>query len=237
MRLNLWSGPRNVSTALMYSFAQRVDTRVVDEPAYGHYLRVTGVEHPGGDEVLSTMDCDGDRVVREVVLGDCDRPILFVKQMAHHLVGLDRGFLAETNHAFLIRDPREMLPSLAQHLPHPSLRDTGLQIQSRLYDELRAWGQNPPVLDARYLLLDPAGVLEALCLQLGIPFDPAMLHWTPGARPEDGVWAKHWYANVHESQGFQSYVPKTDPFPEHLTGLLDECRPYYLHLRDAAIRS
>ncbi len=237
MRLNLWSGPRNVSTALMYSFAQRADTRVVDEPAYGHYLRVSGVEHPGASEVLSSMDCDGNRVIREVVLGPCDRPILFLKQMAHHLTGLDRSFLTETQNAFLIRDPREMLPSLAENLPDPSLQDTGLQVQSRLFDELRALGQDPPVLDARYLLLDPAGVLEALCLQLGIPFDPAMLHWSPGARPEDGIWAEHWYSNVHKSQGFHPYRPKTTPFPEHLEALLEECRPYYLHLRDSAIRS
>ena len=237
VRINLWSGPRNVSTALMYSFAQRSDTRVLDEPLYGHYLRVSGAPHPGAGEVMAHMDCDAARVLREVILGPCDRPVLFMKQMAHHLVEIDRSFFAKTVNVLLIRDPEEMLPSLAETLAVPTLRDTGLAMQSALSQELRAIGQEPPVLDARQLLLDPRGVLQQLCAALGIPFDEAMLHWPAGPRPEDGIWAKHWYQNVHRSTGFLPYQGKDGPFPDALRPLLAECKPHYEVLAQVAIRA
>jgi len=236
-RICLWSGPRNVSTALMYAFAQRSDTRVIDEPFYAHYLRVSGAEHPGRSEVLAGMDTDGRRIVRNVILGPCDRPVLFMKQMAHHLIDLDRSFLHKTVNVLLIRDPAEMLPSLAKNIPRPTLRDTGLKVQVDLLDELRALGQDPTVLDAKRLLLDPRGVLSALCQQLSIPFDGAMLSWPAGPRPEDGPWAKHWYQNLHLSTGFAPYQPKTDPFPDHLRPLLAECQPLYETLATRAIGS
>lgn len=238
-RINMWSGPRNVSTALMYSFAQRADTRVVDEPLYGHYLRVSGAVHPGGAAVQAAMDTDGDRVVRERVLGPCDRPVLFCKQMAHHLVALEpmtrARLLDESTAVLLIRDPREMLPSLVQQIAHPTLRDTALAMQTALLDELDAAGRTPAVLDARRLLLDPPGVLGALCARLGLPFDPSMLSWPTGGRPEDGVWAPHWYAAVHASTGFRPYSPKTAPFPERLRPLLEACLPHYDRLATLAI--
>lgn len=229
-RINMWSGPRNVSTALMYSFAQRNDTRVVDEPLYGHYLRVSGAPHPGADEVMAHMRTDARRVIEEVILGPCDRPTLFMKQMAHHLVELDRSFLAQTLNVLLIRDPLQMLPSLAQNLEQPTLRDTGLALQTELFAELRALGQEPPVIDAKHLLLDPRGVLRALCDRLGLAFDAAMLHWEAGPRAEDGIWAKHWYHAVHRSTGFQPYTEKAAPMPAHLQPLLAECLPYYEQL-------
>ena len=231
----MWSGPRNVSTALMYSFRERADTTVVDEPLYGHYLRVTGADHPGDEEVMAAMDCDGDRVVREVILGPCERPVLFMKNMAHHLVQLDRSFLSRITNVLLIRDPREMLPSLAQQLPNPILRDTGLAQQAEILDLILAKGEKPVVFDAKYLLLDPPGVLKRACEMLGIPFQKAMLSWPPGPKPEDGVWARHWYHGVHASTAFASYRPKTEPFPEHLEPLLTECRPLYERLRRFAI--
>lgn len=237
MVINLWSGPRNVSTALMYSFAQRSDARVLDEPLYGHYLRVSGAEHPAAVEVMAAMDCDGERVMRRILGDPGDRPVLFLKQMAHHLVDLDEGFLDACANVLLIRDPREMLPSLVRQITRPVLRDTGLERQWRLLADLRRRGQSPPILDARELLLDPAAVLEQLCTALGIPFDPAMLAWPAGPRPEDGVWAPHWYHNVHQSKGFQPYRPRTEPFPESLRPLLDECLPYYLELTRDAIRA
>ncbi len=243
LRINLWSGPRNVSTALMYSFAQRADTRVVDEPLYGHYLAVSGADHPGREEVLAAMDTDGERVVRDVILGPCDRPVVFFKQMAHHLFhageldGLDRGFLDRTANVLLIRDPEQMLRSLSRQIPRPTLRDTGLAAQSELLEELGRRGQEPPVLDARQLLLDPAAVLTKLCERLGLPFDPAMLSWAPKPRPEDGVWAPHWYENVHRSTGFTPYAHKRGPFPAELEPLLAECRPHYERLFREAIRS
>lgn len=198
LHINLWSGPRNVSTALMYSFAQRPDTWVVDEPLYAHYLRVTGIEHPGRDEVLAAQDADGERVVREVILAERERPLVFFKQMAHHLVELDRGFLHECANVLLIRDPAEVLTSLVRQLPEPRLADLGLALQREIFDQLTAAGPAPPVLDARELLLDPEGVLRRLCERLGIAFDREMLAWPAGPRPEDGVWAKHWYQGLHQ---------------------------------------
>jgi hypothetical protein len=237
LRIQLWSGPRNVSTALMYSFAQRPDTRVVDEPLYAHYLRVSGAEHPGKAEVLRSQEQDGEKVVRDVLLGPCDRPVIFFKQMAHHLVELDRGFMGKCANVILTRDPEEMLPSLAENLAVPTLRDTGYAMQTGLLRELRALGQDPPVLLARELLMDPRGVLTQLCSRLGLAFDERMLSWKPGARPEDGVWAPHWYANVHRSNGFQKYTRKRESFPQRLEPLLAECKPHFDELARSALRA
>lgn len=234
----LWSGPRNVSTALMYSFAQRTDIRVVDEPLYGHYLRISGADHPGRAEIRAAMDCDGDRVMRNLIQEQADHPAtrLFMKHMAHHLIELDLAFLQTTENIFLIRDPREMLPSLTIQLPHASLADTGLKRQWELYSELAEAGRPAAILDSRELLLDPAGVLQSLCQHLQLHFDAGMLRWNAGAREEDGVWAPHWYHAVHRSTGFAPYVAKAD-FPAHLQTLLDECRPWYEKLFEHAIRA
>jgi hypothetical protein len=231
LRLSVWSGPRNVSTALMYSFRQRSDTMVVDEPLYGHYLQSTGAEHPGAREVLDAMDNDGERVVREVILGPCGRPIHFFKNMAHHLPGLAPGFLDSITNVLLIRDPTEMLPSLATQLNSPTLRDTGLREQNVILDSILVRGEKPLVLDARELLLDPPGVLRRACAGLGIPFEDAMLSWPAGPKPEDGVWARYWYHNVHASTGFAPYSPPEDRFPARLEPLLEECLPLYRRLR------
>jgi len=237
LRISLWSGPRNVSTALMYSFAQRADTLVVDEPLYGHYLRVSGADHPGKAEVMAAMECDGERVIKEVIFGECAKPVLFFKNMAHHLVELDLEFLHSLTNILLTRNPEEMLPSLAQNIPQPTLRDTGYDVQVRLLGKLLASGQMPPVLEARELLLNPSAILQQLCQQLKLPFDNAMLHWTTGGRPEDGVWAKYWYDGVHRSTAFAEYQPKTAPFPDHLRPLLAECKPYYEQLLKYAIKN
>jgi hypothetical protein len=230
LRLSVWSGPRNISTALMYSFRQRSDTVVVDEPLYGHYLSTSDAEHPGAGEVLDAMDNDGGRVVREVILGPCERPIHFFKNMAHHLPGLDPGFLDSITNVLLIRDPTEMLPSLARQLNSPTLRDTGLREQIVILDSILARGEKPIVLDARELLLDPPGVLRRACAGLGIPFEDAMLSWPDGPKPEDGVWARYWYHNVHASSGFAPYSPPEDQFPARLEPLLEECLPLYRRL-------
>lgn len=237
LRLSVWSGPRNVSTALMYSFRQRTDTVVVDEPLYGHYLKSSDAEHPGAWEVLEVMDGDGERVVREIILGPCGRSVLFFKNMAHHLPGLDQGFLHRVTNVLLIRDPTEMLPSLAKQLPSPVMRDTGLREQAIILDSVLSQGEQPLVIDARELLLDPPGVLNRACDRLGIPFEDRMLSWPAGPKPEDGVWAKHWYHNVHASTGFAPYRPYTDPFPEKLEPLLRECLPIYKRLRKYAIEA
>lgn len=232
----LWSGPRNVSTALMYSFAQRGDTRVVDEPLYGHFLRVTGTNHPGRDEVMAAVNCDGDEVMRELLAEEGDREILFMKQMAHHLVGLDQSFMKKTQNVFLVRNPQQMLPSLTIQVPHAQLADTGLETQWHLYEELIGAGQQPAVLDSRELLLDPGAVLWKLCAHLRIPYTDDMLSWPAGARPEDGIWAPHWYHALHQSTGFSAYVAKRE-FPERLEPLLAECKPWYDKLYEHAIRA
>jgi len=234
----LWSGPRNVSTALMYSFAQRDDVCVVDEPLYGHYLRVSGADHPGRDDIIANMNCDGEAVMRELLARQKrDSSVhLFQKHMAHHLVDLDLGFLRETSNIFLIRDPREMLPSLTIQLPHAALSDTGLKRQWELYDELCTAGQTAVILDSRELLLDPAGILKKLCEHLDLHFDPRMLRWGPGALAEDGIWAPHWYHVVHQSTGFAPYRPK-GAFPEELEQLLADCKPWYDRLFENALTS
>lgn len=232
----LWSGPRNVSTALMYSFAQRDDIQVVDEPLYGHYLRVTDARHPGREEVMAAMNCRGNEVMSALIERQAETPAprLFLKHMAHHLIDLDLDFLRDTNNVFLIRDPREMLPSLTVQLPHAALKDTGLKRQWQLFEALRDAGQQPAIIDSRLLLLDPATVLRQLCAHLGLAFDHRMLGWQAGSRPEDGVWARHWYHAVHKSTGFAAYRPKQG-FPEALRTLLEECRPWYERLFEHAL--
>ena len=234
----LWSGPRNVSTALMYSFAQNSGVRVIDEPLYGHYLRVSGAIHPGREDILASMNCDGDSVMREILelQSNMQNRRLFVKHMAHHLVGLDLDFLHHTRNIFLIRDPVEMLPSLINQLPEANLRDTGLKRQWELFEALRESGRTPSILDSRELLLKPRHVLQQLCDRMELPLGDEMLSWEAGARPEDGVWAPHWYHAVHESTGFAPYVQKTE-FPNHLQSLLDECKPWYDRLLEHAIQA
>lgn len=222
----------------MYSFAELPGVRVIDEPLYGHYLRVSGANHPGGQEIMAAMNCDGDAVMQDLLLQQVEDQshVLFMKHMAHHLTELDLGFLRSTNNIFLIRDPREMLPSLTIQLPHATLSDTGLQKQWELYSDLADSGQQPAVLDSRELLLNPESVLRQLALHLNIEFTSDMLSWRAGARDEDGVWAPHWYHAVHKSTGFAPYEAKTD-FPDQLRPLLDDCRPWYEKLYERALRN
>jgi hypothetical protein len=236
-RICVWSGPRNISTALLYSFAQRADTRVVDEPLYGFYLAESGAEHPAHGELRALLDPDGERVVRDVVLGPCDRPVLFLKQMAHHLArDLDWAFLRRTVNVLLTRDPEQMLPSLDVQVPQPTMRDAGYDKLDALLDYCEAAGQQVPVLDSRDLQNNPEGVLSRLCARVGVPWDPVMLSWPAGPKPYDGPWAPYWYHNVHKSRGFSPYQPKAAPFPERLEPLLAECAPIYERLSALAIR-
>lgn len=229
-RISVWSGPRNVSTALMYSFHQRHDTTVVDEPLYAHYLVRSGVDHPGRAEVLAAQDSDGEAVIRDVVLGPVATQVLFLKNMAHHLGGLDWSFLTELTNVILTRHPAEMLPSLIQQVPHPDLEGTGLPVQVELLDYILDRGEDPLVIDSRLLLEDPAGMLASLCDRVGIPFDEAMLSWEAGPIPEDGVWAPYWYDSVHRSTGFSPYRPKRAEVPDRLRPLLAQALPLYERL-------
>lgn len=223
----LWSGPRNVSTALMYAFAQRRDTTVIDEPLYAHYLRVSGATHPGRETVLASQNPDGACVMRELLAARWDTPLVFHKQMAHHLVDLEPALFDSMEHVFLIRPPEEMLPSLARVLDTVELRDTGLPAQAALFDLLSDRGHTPRCVDGRALRNDPEVVLQALCRSLGIAFDPGMLHWPAGPRPEDGAWARWWYAQVHASTGFRPAGPSVPALPESVAHLLEPCRALY----------
>jgi hypothetical protein len=238
-RINLWSSPRNISTAFMYSFAQRADTTVVDEPLYAHYLSKTGstATHPGTQEVLIAQQNDGEKVVSDVVFGEYPTPVVLFKQMTHHLIQLDWSFMLRTENVMLIRNPREIIASYAKVIPNPSMQDIGVEKQSEVFDFLTKNNRLNAVVDARELLLNPASVLRQLCEKLGLGFDENMLKWQPGPRPEDGVWAKYWYENVHRSSGFEPFVEKNVTLPPHLEALAQCCQPFYEKLYQAALKA
>jgi len=208
---------------------------VLDEPLYGHYLKVSGVQHPGRDDVINSMELNGETVVLDLCQLDYEKPVLFIKNMAHHLVSLDLTFLGQMQNLLLIRDPKEMIPSLVKHIPYPEITDTGMKRQWELYNFLGDQGKNPIIIDAKQLLLDPKGILTRVCQALDIPYYQKMISWKPGPRAEDGIWARHWYHNVHKSTGFQSYRPIKEPVPEHLSDLLMECDYYYQMLYQQAL--
>jgi hypothetical protein len=232
----MWSGPRNVSTAMMYAWRQRPDTTVWDEPMYGHYLLVTGVDHPMRDEVVAAVPTDRDEILDLMLNGACPTPVWFFKNMAHHLVGFDMAVVDHLDNFLLTRDPRDMLPSLAAGLGRvPEMGDTGFDLQVAIVEQIEQEGGRPVVVDSRLLLDDPRGVLGELCLRLDLPFFDAMLSWPPGPKAEDGVWASHWYRRLHRSSGFEAYHPRTDPFPTELQMLLERCLPLYERLTEHAI--
>lgn len=235
-RICLWSGPRNISTALMYAFAQRSDTVVYDEPLYAYYLAKTGAHsyHPGAAEVLASQPHEAAPVMAQM-MGPQPKPVVFFKHMAHHLVELDWHFMADVVNVILTRDPAEMLTSYIKQIDAPTLADTGYDAQIRVMEHVQSLGKEILVLDARQVLLNPRQVLGTLCERIGIPFEENMLSWKAGARPEDGAWAPHWYKSVHQSTGFAAYQPKNEPLPPHLQPLLEQCRPLYARMRDAAI--
>ncbi len=240
VRINHISGPRNISTAMMYSFRSRADTTVVDEPLYGHFLRVKpDVDHPGRAETMASMQTDGEAVIRDVILGDHETPVVFFKNMAHHIIdtGLDLGFLDQVTNVLLIRDPAEMLPSLLDGFPSATATETGFPQQVVLLRRIVDSGAEPIVLDSKQVLLDPPGVLAELCRRIGIPWDPAMLSWEPGPKPEDGVWSVHWYHRLHETTGFAPYVPKDVAVPEQHQDTLQELQRCYAELSPYAIEA
>lgn len=233
MRLAMWSGPRNISTAMMRAWGNRPDTVVCDEPLYAHYLKITGLPHPGAVEVIAHHETDWRKVVAWLTGPIPEgRAIFYQKHMTHHLLPtIDREWLDELTHTFLIRDPREMLTSYIRTIPDPRLEDTGLPQQVEIFDRVKQrMGRTPPVIDARDVLENPRRTLGLLCDALGVPFADAMLHWPPGPRDTDGVWAKHWYHNVERSTGFEPYRPKSEDVPDALHPLLEQCMALYQRL-------
>jgi hypothetical protein len=234
-RIAMWSGPRNISTALLRSWGNRPDTFVCDEPLYAHYLLKTGVPHPGADEVIRSQENDWRKVVAWLTeYVPEDSTVFYQKHMTHHLLPeIDRGWLDRVSNAFLIREPREVVTSFVRIAGTPRLEDTGYPQQLEIFDLVRArTGRVPPVIDAQDVLRDPPRLLRQLCAALDVDFTEAMLSWPPGPRATDGVWAKYWYDAVLKSTSFQPYRPKNDPVPPHLAGLLDQAEAIYRRLHE-----
>jgi len=232
-RIAMWSGPRNISTAMMRAWENRPDTWVVDEPLYAHYLTQVQVNHPGVDEVIASGNADWRRVVSGLV-GEIPRGrvIYYQKHMAHHYLPHLRGdWVLSLTNAFLIRHPAEMLVSLAAKMGPPALRDTGLPQQVEIFRLVRErLGTTPPVLDAEDVLRDPRGALQRFCAAVGVGFSERMLSWPAGSRETDGVWSKYWYDAVERSTGFEPYQPRSRKVPKSLEPLLAECLPHYEEL-------
>jgi hypothetical protein len=226
----MWSGPRNLSTALMRSFSSRPDTAVTDEPFYAHYLRATGISHPGRDQVIAAGETDW-RKVADVMTGPAPggKAVWYQKHMAHHMLPhIDVARLDGLTHAFLLRCPREVILSYTKVHAQMTIDETGLPYQVRLFERAaQRTGQTPAVIDARDVLTDPAGVLAALCERMGIAWTAAMLSWPAGPHPADGPWAPYWYDSVYQSTGFGAYTPKDEPVPDHLRDLVDEAQVLY----------
>lgn len=225
-----------MSTAFMYSWAQRPDTLVVDEPLYGYYLKHTGIVHPGDDEVMKSMDCNKESVVAQMSAGVYGKPIVFLKHMAHHMVDVDYTLLAPMHNLIFIRNPRQVLASYSEIIRNPVSDDVGIEKQYALYQYAKEKGHKVWVLDSGVLLKNPKAVLQKLCDEMEIPFYENMLYWEAGARLEDGVWATHWYQNVHRSTGFAPQKDDDRDLPKHLKPLCNRLEPIYERLLGKSIQ-
>ena len=227
----MWSGPRNISTAMMRAWDSRFDTIVCDEPFYAHYLQHTAyTHHPEYEEIIAHHECDWRRVV-EWLTGPLpeSKTIFYQKQMAHHLLPhIELDWTDGLTNVFLIRNPRAMLLSLLEFFPNPTIQETGLPRQVELFKrEWQRTGEAPAVLDGRDVLLDPHGMLEKLCERIGVPYTTEMLVWKKGLHETDGIWGRHWYGNVIETTGFGSYRPKMGDVSAEHQDLLAECQTLY----------
>jgi hypothetical protein len=230
IRIAMWSGPRNISTALLRSWGNRPDTAVVDEPFYPFYLRATGKKHPGADKVMAHGETDWRKVVAQLSGPIPNRKrIFFQKQMTHHLLPeIDRHWLGLLTNCFLIRDPSEVITSYLKKNHDPALEDLGFIQQTEIFDWVREHTRKvTPVIDAKDLLQNPARILRLLCDAVGVEFDDAMLSWPPGLRETDGIWAKYWYDEVAKSTSFQPYQPKNELVPHRLHEIHARCRQCY----------
>jgi hypothetical protein len=229
----MWSGPRNISTAMMRAWENRPDTVVIDEPLYGYYLARTGLDHPGAAEVMASQ-CTDWRQVTASLSGPVlhGRSVVYQKHMTHHLLPeIELDWVDALQNCFLIRDPAAVLASYVQKREQADAEDLGFRRQAEIFDHVLArTGRVPPVLEASEVLKAPESQLTLLCRRLGIEFSPRMLHWPSGPRATDGVWARHWYAAVEASTGFTPYGPRETRLPADLEAIAETCRPYYAHL-------
>ena len=238
IRIAMWSGPRNLSTAMMRSFGSRSDTFVSDEPFYGAYLKATGDLQPMADQVMASMDCDWASVARTMT-GPCPTgaPIWYQKHMAHHMVGpIAHDDLPGLTHAFLIRDPARVVASYAAKRVAVRPDHLGVERQVEFFErEADRLGRAPPVVDSADILANPEGVLSRLCREIGIEWDPAMLLWQAGLRETDGIWASHWYDAVAASTGFGPPDQGQVELDDDARRVADTCRPYYERLAEHRI--
>ena len=224
----MWSGPRNLSTAMMRSFGARADTTVSDEPFYGAYLKHTGDDHPMAAEVIAAMDCDWHSVTA-ALSGPCAHPVWYQKHMVHHMAGpVQLGDLKGFTHAFLIRAPERVIASYAEKREVMTAEGLGFAKQRAWFEaEADRLGHAPPVVDSGDVLADPAQTLARLCAALGLAWDANMLNWPAGPRDSDGVWAPHWYGRVLASTGFDNREGPLPELTDAAARLRDECRPHY----------
>ena len=233
LRLAMWSGPRNISTAMMRAWENRGDCVVSDEPLYAHYLAHTGSDHPAAAEVIADGETDWQRVVATLTGAVPDaQPIWYQKHMSHHLLPhIDHDWIHQLTNVFLIRDPIDVVASYIKSRATVCADDIGLAQEARLFDELaQKSGRAPPVVDADAFLKSPEAHLRALCAWLGIEFSDRMLSWPPGPRDSDGIWAPHWYAAVWRSTGFESWRPREQALHGDAARAAEEARPAYEHL-------
>ncbi|NMD06988.1 MAG: HAD family hydrolase [Phyllobacteriaceae bacterium] len=236
--LAMWSGPRNISTAMMYSFGNRPDCEAWDEPFYGFSLATKGNDHPMRDGIIAAMETDWDKLVSNCTTPSA-KPLLYQKHMTHHMLdGYDRSFIHKLTNAFLIRDPARVLASYAKKWTDVDLRAIGFIEQAEIFDMVaQKLGFAPPVVDAEDVLVDPRGVLARLCTACGIGFDEAMLRWPKGPKPFDGVWAPHWYNAAWQSDCFAAQPDGNLVLPPHLQAIADAAQPFYSALRKYAIKA
>jgi hypothetical protein len=238
MRIAMWSGPRNISTAMMRSWENRADTQVVDEPFYAFYLQQTQSPHPCFDEILATQSSNYEQVTGELCNAACNSPLQYQKHMTHHMLeGVDMGWTRALTHCFLIRDPAQVVNSYTNSRGVCCAEDIGIIRQAELYKEIsQLTGQDIPIIDSNDVLQNPKGVLSKLCQRLQIPFDEAMLAWPAGKRSSDGVWASHWYHSVEKSSGFAQAISKAFVLSEAQQQVVDEVSPHFEYLYDKRIR-
>ena len=237
-RIAMWSGPRNISTAMMYSFDNRDDCHATDEPLYANFLLSSGTPHPDAEEVIERNETNLDTVISDLTGPIPDgKPIWFQKHMCHHIPDdSDLSWIDGLTNCFLIRDPREVLLSLSKITDALDLGVIGLIQQIRILDHVCSKsGENPPIIDSRDVLENPGSVLSSLCERIGIPFSEDMLSWEPGPRDCDGIWAKNWYSSVWESSGFLPYRRREGELPPPLSRVLEKATPIYEELRSRRI--
>src|SRR5436189_6283713 len=224
IRVAMWSGPRNISTAMMRAWGNRPDTSVVDEPFYAFYLNATGQKHPGADNVIAVGETDWRKVVAQLT-GPIPESrhkrtshVLYQKQMTHHLLPeVDREWLGAVTNCFLIRDPREVIASYVKKREDPRLEDLGFTQQVEIFNFVRRrLNSIPPVVDAKDVLENPERILRLLCDAVRFDFNKSMLSWPPGLCDADGIWARHWYGEVAKTTSFRPYRPKDQQVPDQL---------------------